>query len=123
MSSELSDINNSFKRYRDYRYEYEEFTSMIKKEKENLVQTHINLELKKEENKDKKPSDIKYNEKAMEEIFYNKNMLLIEEKKRLTATMHYMLKDFDKILNIQTKKLKEINESMKKAVVIDFIKE
>ena len=122
MSAELSDINTSFKRYRDYRYEYEEFTAMIKKEKENLVQAHINLELKKEENKDKKPSDIKYNEKAMDEIFYNKNMLLIEEKKRLTATMHYMLKDYDKILNTQIKKLKEINESSKKAVVIDFIK-
>ena len=122
MSAELSDINTSFKRYRDYRYEYEEFTAMIKKEKENLVQAHINLELKKEENKDKKPSDIKYNEKAMDEIFYNKNMLLIEEKKRLTATMHYMLKDYDKILNTQIKKLNEINESSKKAVVIDFIK-
>lgn len=58
----------------------------------------------------------------MDEIFYNKNMLLIEEKKRLTATMHYMLKDYDKILNTQIKKLNEINESSKKAVVIDFIK-
>ena len=122
MSTELSEMNNSFKKYRDYRYEYEEFYALIKKEKENLVQAHYNTEMKKEENKGKKIKDIKFDEKKFDDFFYNKNLLLIEEKKRLCTTMHYLLKDYDKLIKIHCKKMKDINEVIKKAVVIDFNK-
>ena len=122
MSSELLEMNNSFKKYRDYRYEYEEFYALIKKEKENLVQAHYNTEMKKEENKGKKIKDIKYDEKKFNDFFYSKNLLLIEEKKRLCTTMHYLLKDYDKLIKIHCKKMKDINDVVKKAVVIDFIK-
>ena len=122
MSTELSEMNNSFKKYRDYRYEYEEFYALIKKEKENLVQAHYNAEMKKEENKGKKIKDIKFDEKKFDDFFYNKNLLLIEEKKRLVTTMHYLLKDYDKLIKVHCKKMKDINEVVKKAVVIDFIK-
>ena len=122
MSSELLEMNNSFKKYRDYRYEYEEFYALIKKEKENLVQAHYNTEMKKEENKGKRIKDIKYDEKKFNDLFYNKNLLLIEEKKRLCTTMHYLLKDYDKLIKIHCKKMKDINDVVKKAVVIDFIK-
>jgi hypothetical protein len=122
MSTELSEMNNSFKKYRDYRYEYEEFYALIKKEKENLVQAHYNTEMKKEENKGKKIKDIKFDEKKFDDFFYNKNQLLIEEKKRLCTTIHYLLKDYDKLIKIHCKKMKDINEVIKKAVVIDFNK-
>ena len=122
MSTELSEMNNSFKKYRDYRYEYEEFYALIKKEKENLVQAHYNTEMKKEENKGKKIKDIKFDEKKFDDFFYNKNLLLIEEKKRLCTTIHYLLKDYDKLIKIHCKKMKDINEVIKKAVVIDFNK-
>ena len=49
MSIELDEFSNSFKRYRDFRYEYEEFTEMINKEKGDLIEAHIDIELKKEE--------------------------------------------------------------------------
>jgi len=122
MSLELAEIEQSFKRYRDYKYEYEDFTSMIKKEKEDLLNTHVKEEMKKEVNKGKAPNQIKYNKEKFDELFYNKNLLLIEEKKRLCTTMHYLIKDYNKLIAIHCKKIKDINELVKKTVVIDFIK-
>ena len=121
MSIELEEFNNSFKLYRDYRYEYEEFTEMINKEKGDLIDAHIEIELKKEENKTKKRSEIKYNQKGLDEVFHDKNMLLFEEKKRLSTTMNYMIKDYEKLFLTQARKLKEINENAKKTMIIDFI--
>ena len=121
MSVELEEFANSFKLYRDYRYEYEEFTEMINKEKGDLIEAHIDIELKKEENKTKKRSEIKYNQKGLDEIFKDKNMLLFEEKKRLSTTMHYMIKDYEKLFLMHARKLKEINENAKKTMIIDFI--
>jgi hypothetical protein len=121
MSVELEEFANSFKLYRDYRFEYEEFTEMINKEKGDLIEAHIDIELKKEENKTKKRSEIKYNQKGLDEIFKDKNMLLFEEKKRLSTTMHYMIKDYEKLFLMHARKLKEINENAKKTMIIDFI--
>jgi hypothetical protein len=121
MSVELEEFTNSFKLYRDYRYEYEEFTEMINKEKGDLIDAHIEIELKKEENKTKKRSEIKYNQKGLDEVFHDKNMLLFEEKKRLSTTMNYMIKDYEKLFLTQARKLKEINENAKKTMIIDFI--
>lgn len=121
MSIELEEFSNSFKRYRDFRYEYEEFTEMINKEKGDLIDAHIDIELKKEENKDKKRSDIKYSQKGLDEVFKNKNMLLIEEKKRLSTAIHYMNRDYEKLFLTHAKKLKELNENAKKTMIIDFI--
>ena len=122
MALELTDIEQPFKRYRDYKFEYEDFTTMIKKEKEDLLNTHIKEEMKKEVNKGKAPNQIKYNKEKFDELFYNKNLLLIEEKKRLCTTMHYLIKDYNKLIAIHCKKIKDINELVKKTVVIDFIK-
>ena len=121
MSIELDEFSNSFKRYRDFRYEYEEFTEMINKEKGDLIEAHIDIELKKEENKDKKRSEIKYSQKGLDEVFKNKNMLLIEEKKRLSTAMHYMNRDYEKLFLTHAQKLRELNENAKKTMIIDFI--
>ena len=121
MSNELDEFSNSFKRYRDFRYEYEEFTEMINKEKGDLIDAHIDIELKKEENKDKKRSEIKYNQKGLDEVFKNKNMLLVEEKKRLSTAIHYMNRDYEKLFLTHAQKMKELNENAKKTMIIDFI--
>ena len=122
MSLELNEINQTFKRYRDYKSEYEDFTLMVKKEKEDLINKYISGELKKDVNKGKTPNQIKINKEAFDEMFYNKNFLLIEEKKRLCTTMHYLIRDYNKLIKIHCKKIKDINENVKKTVVIDFIK-
>ena len=122
MSLELNEINQTFKGYRDYKSEYEDFTLMVKKEKEDLINKYISGELKKDVNKGKTPNQIKINKEAFDEMFYNKNFLLIEEKKRLCTTMHYLIRDYNKLIKIHCKKIKDINENVKKTVVIDFIK-
>ena len=122
MSLELNEINHTYKRYKDYKYEYEDFTAMIRKEKEDLMTSTINEELKKEENKGKQPNQIKINQKAFEDLFYNKNLLLIEEKKRLVTTMHYLIKDYNKLIKVHCGKVKDMDNLVKKTVVIDYIK-
>ena len=122
MSLELNEVNQTFKRYRDYKYEYEDFTSMIRKEKDDLINAKINEEMKKEENAGKAPNQIKINKKAFDELFYNKNLLLIEEKKRVCTMMHYLVKDYNKLIKIHCGKIKDLNDAVKKTVVIDFIK-
>ena len=123
MSLELNEVSNTFKRYRDYKFEYEDFTVMINIEKSNMVNTYINEELKKEVNKGKTANQIKYNKNKLEQLFSNKNLLLIEEKKRLVTTMHYLIRDYNKLISLHNKKIKEIDELVQKTVVIDFIRE
>ena len=88
-----------------------------------MVNTYINEELKKEVNKGKTANQIKYNKNKLEQLFSNKNLLLIEEKKRLVTTMHYLIRDYNKLISLHNKKIKEIDELVQKTVVIDFIRE
>ena len=37
--------------------------------------------------------------------------------------MHYLIKDYNKLISLHGKKIKEINDSVQKSVVIDFIQE
>ena len=123
MSLELTEVGQIFKRYRDYRFEYEDYTNIVREEKEDLINSRIQEEMKKEENKGKVTNQIKINKKRFDELFKNKNILLDEEKKRLCTMMHYLIKDYNKLIAIHSKKIKTINELTKKNIVIDFIKE
>ena len=121
MSSELTEVTSYYKQYRDFKSEYEDFTEMIKREKEQLISSYISAELRKESNKGKTAADIKYNEKVFDEVFYKKDLLMIGEKKRLCTAMNYMMKDYNKLIKLHSKKLKVMNEAVKKAIIINFI--
>ena len=121
MSSELTEVTSYYKQYRDFKSEYEDFTEMIKREKEQLISSYISAELRKESNKGKTAADIKYNEKVFDEVFYKKDLLMIGEKKRLCTAMNYMMKDYNKLIKLHSKKLKVMNEATKKAIIINFI--
>lgn len=56
-------------------------------------------------------------------MLYKENLLLKEEKKRICATIHKMRKQYNKLMKLHNKQIKEINDSMKKKVKIDFITE
>jgi len=122
MSLELTEVGQIFKRYRDYRFEYEDYTNIVREEKEDLINSRIQEEMKKEESKGKVTNQIKINKKRFDELFKNKNILLDEEKKRLCTMMHYLIKDYNKLIAIHSNKIKAINELTKKNIVIDFIK-
>ena len=54
-----------------------------------------------------------------DEVFYKKDLLMIGEKKRLCTAMNYMMKDYNKLIKLHSKKLKVMNEATKKAIIID----
>jgi hypothetical protein len=124
MSLEADEMNLIFKKYYEFKNEYEEFSSMINKKKEDLFNSKNYQKWEVEPGKEKDIPTFKDNKKlAFENMLYKENLLLKEEKKRICATIHIMRKQYNKLMKLHNKQIKEINDSMKKKVKIDFITE
>ena len=124
MALEADEMNLIFKKYYEFKNEYEEFSSMINKKKEDLFNSKNYQKWEVEPGKEKDIPTFKDNKKlAFENMLYKENLLLKEEKKRICATIHKMRKQYNKLMKLHNKQIKEINDSMKKKVKIDFITE
>ena len=124
MALEADEMNLIFKKYYEFKNEYEEFSSMINKKKEDLFNNKNYAKWEVEPGKEKDIPTFKDDKKlAFENMLYKENLLLKEEKKRICATIHIMRKQYNKLMKIHNKQIKEINDSMKKKVKIDFIAE
>jgi hypothetical protein len=124
MALEADEMNLIFKKYYEFKNEYEEFSSMINKKKEDLFNNRNYSKWDVEPGKEKDIPTFKDNKKlAFENMLYKENLLLKEEKKRICATIHIMRKQYNKLMKLHNKQIKEINDSMKKKVKIDFITE
>ena len=112
---EINEMNSIYKNYKEFKTEYETFTTLIIKKKEDLFNS------KKTQNWGVEPGtegDIptyKNNkEVAFEKMLYKENILLKEEKKRVSATIHLMNKQFNKLMNNQNERMKKYYEFIKK---------
>ena len=124
MALEADEMNLIFKKYYEFKNEYEEFSSMINKKKEDLFNNRNYSKWDVEPGKEKEISTYKDNKKlAFEKMLYKENLLLKEEKKRICATIHIMRKQYNKLMKLHNKKINEMNDSMNKKVKIDFITE
>ena len=124
MALEVDEMNLIFKKYYEFKNEYEEFSSMINKKKEDLFNSKNYSKWDVEPGQEKEIPTYKDNKKlAFEKMLYKENILLKEEKKRVCATIHIMKKQYNKLMKLHNKKVNEINDSMKKKVKIDFITE
>ncbi len=124
MALEADEMNLIFKKYYEFKNEYEEFSSMINKKKEDLFNSKNYAKWEVEPGKEKDIPSFKDNKKlAFENMLYKENFLLKEEKKRICATIHKMKKQYNKLMKLHNIQIKEINDSMKKKVKIDFITE
>ena len=111
---EISQMNLIFKQYVEYKNEYETFTNMINKKKEQLFASkkieNWNVEPGTEEDI---PTFIDDIQMAFEKMLYKENILLREEKKRIACTIYLMNKQFDKLMKNQNERIKNYYESVK----------
>ena len=124
MALEIDGMNLIYKTYFDYKEEYKEYNLMVSEKKEELFNSQNYEKWEVQPGTEDTINSFKDNKKvAFEKMLYKENLLLNEERKRLIVTIYKMNKQFDKLMKIQNEKMKNIYESLKKAIKIEFIKE
>ena len=120
MSIEIDEMNLIFKKYNEYKNEYENFSSMINKKKENLFNTKNYEKWEIHPDKQKDFETFKSNkELAFGNMLYKENRLLKEEKKRIAVTIFKMNKQYDKLMEMHKVKVQQIFDSIK-SITINF---
>jgi len=118
---EINEMKVIYKRYTDYKNEYETFTSMINKKKEQLFSSkkidNWSVEPGTEEDI---PSFIDDKKVAFEKMLYKETILLKEEKKRIACTIFYMTKQFDRLMKNQNERIKIFYDSIKENAKVIF---
>lgn len=114
LGAEVNEMNLIYKKYVEFKNEYESFTNMVNKKKEDLFTS------KKYQNWSVEPGtegDIptyKDDKKiAFEKMCYRENYLLKEEKKRVCASIHFMNKQFDKLMRNESARMQKYFDSVK----------
>ena len=118
-------LKGLFKKFVEYKNEYETFTSMINKKKEKLFNSK-NIEKWGVEpgTEDDIPNYLDNKEVAFSKMLFKETTLLKEEKKRICATIYFLNKQFDKILKSKVLiLLKEIYSELGEELfyILDFL--
>ena len=109
----INEMNTIFKKYTDFKNEYETFTSIVNKKKEKLFATKtIDKWGVEPGTEDDIPNYLDNKEVAFEKMLYKETILLREEKKRICATIYLMNKQFDKLLKNQNENIKIYYDSI-----------
>ena len=109
----INEMNTIFKKYTDFKNEYETFTSIVNKKKEKLFATKtIDKWGVEPGTEDDIPNYLDNKEVAYEKMLYKETILLREEKKRICATIYLMNKQFDKLLKNQNENIKIYYDSI-----------
>jgi hypothetical protein len=114
LNLEMNEMTFIYKKYIEFKNDYETFTEMIYQKKEKLFAS------KKIENWGVEPGTeedipifIDDKKQAFEKMLYKENIFLKEEKKRVTAAMYLMSKQFDKLMKNQSERLKKFYDLLK----------
>ena len=123
MDYETQEMCHIYKNYITFKDEYEDFTYRINKRKEELFERKDYSKWSLAPGTESQLSMFKNNRKiAMEKMLYRETILLAEEKKRVACTIHYLFRQFDKMLIYQTVDLEKYLKNLKennKLVVAD----
>ena len=118
---EIGEMNSIYKKYIEYKNEYETFTNLVNKKKEQLFASkkidQWNVEPGTEEDI---PNFLGDKKTAFEKMLYKETLLLKEEKKRIACTIYLMNRQFDKLMKNQSKRIKIYYQSIKENAKIIF---
>ena len=121
MALEVNEMSSIYKKYIEFKKEYEDFSSMINKRKEDLFNSQNYEKWELHPSKMNDINTFKLNKKlAFENMLYKENKLLKEEKKRICVTIYKMNKQFDKLMKIHDERIQKIYDSMNKNIKISF---
>ena len=121
LNMEMNEMTLIFKKYTEFKNDYEVFTEMIYQKKEKLFASkkieNWNVEPGTEEDIQSFIDDKKV---AFEKMLYKENIFLKEEKKRVTSSIYLMNKQFDKLMKNQSERLKKFYDSLNNKSTIIF---
>ena len=121
MALEVNEMSSIYKKYIEFKKEYEDFSSMINKRKEDLFNSQNYEKWEMHPSKINDINTFKLNKKlAFENMLYKENKLLKEEKKRVCVTIYKMNKQYDKLMKIHDERIQKIFDSMNKNIKISF---
>ena len=99
-TQELSQI---YKNYVSYKNEYEDFSSRINKRKEDLYEQKDYKNWQLAPGTENQLHLFQNNKKAaFEKMLFRETFLLTEEKKRIACTIHYLFKQYEKMVKYQS---------------------
>ena len=114
LGAEVNEMNLVYKKYVEFKNEYESFTNLVNKKKEDLFTSkkyqNWNVEPGTEDDIPTYKDDKKI---AFEKMCYKENYLLKEEKKRVCASIHFMNKQFDKLMRNESARMQKYFDSVK----------
>ena len=109
----INEMNTIYKKFPEYKNEYETFFVMINKKKEKLFASKAIEKWGVEPGtEDDIPNYLDNKEVAFSKMLYKESLLLKEEKKRICATIYFINKQFDKLLKNQNQNIKTYYDSI-----------
>lgn len=111
----INEMNTLYKKYPEYKNEYETFSVMINKKKEKLFASKTIEKWGVEPGtEDDIPNYLDNKEVAFSKMLFKESHLLKEEKKRICAAIYFLNKQFDKLLKSQNISIKTYYDSLLK---------
>ena len=115
MDLEGQEMSHIYKNYVTFKNEYEDFTYRINKKKEELFEQKDYSKWSLAPGTESQLPMFQNNKKiAFEKMLYRETILLSEEKKRIACTIHYLFKQFDKMIMHQSNNLENYLNNLKK---------
>jgi hypothetical protein len=109
----INEMNNIYKKYAEFKNEYETFFVMINRKKEKLFTSKAIEKWGVEPGtEDDIPNYLDNKEVAFSKMLFKESYLLKEEKKRICATIFLLNKQFDKLLKFQNQNIKSYYDSI-----------
>lgn len=103
MNLEFQGLDNIYKSFINFKHEYEDFTTIINRKKEELYESKEYDKWEFQPGTEDMIPMVKENKPvALEKMLYRESHLLREEKKRIAYTIYSMNKQFNKLLKHQS---------------------
>ena len=114
MDLETQEMSPIYKDYITFKNEYEDFTIRINKKKEELFLSKDYSKWSLAPGTESQLPMFQNNKKiSFEKMLYKETFLLAEEKKRVACTIHYLFKQFDKMIKYQSNDLEKFLNNLK----------
>ena len=111
---ETQELSQIHKKYVIYKNEYEDYTSRVNKRKEELYEQKDYKNWSLVPGTENQLPMFQNNKKvAFEKMLYKETLFLGEEKKRIACTVHYLFKEYEKMIKRQSNELENFFKKIK----------
>ena len=111
---ETQELSQIYKKYITYKNEYEDFSARINKRKEDLFEQKDYKNWSLAPGTEKQLPMFQNNKKiAFEKMLYRETILIAEEKKRIACNIHYLFKQYNKMIKNQSDELENYFKNLK----------